>query len=146
MLRVDSIDLPCPTAGCARVVSAPRGIASNALEKHLAVGHALPQGEVDRLMHKLQFTFNPGPIPGTEVPLDLDTNIPVASNLSKEDERPFGDEFWDQFYDEFWNDGFWDTFWDMFWDMLETRDLDGPARNALNALRKFILETPTGPE
>ena len=131
MPRADSIDLPCPSAGCRKVVSAPRGLALNALRRHLRSGHALPRGEVDRLMHSLQRTFNPGPI--------LDTNIPVVPDLSKEKEE---EEFWDRFHDYFWNN-FWPTFWDLLEDSLTTRDLlDKPARRALAALSRYVMETP----
>ncbi len=145
MTRADITSLQCPTSGCKRLIVAPSGIAPNALRQHLRVGHALSRGEVDRLMHRLHLTFNPGAIPGsaplvgTEVPLDLDTNIPVVPDLSKEKEE---EEFWDRFHDYFWNN-FWPTFWDLLEDSLTTRDLlDKPARRALAALSRYVMETP----
>lgn len=148
MPRADSIDLPCPTSGCAKVISAPQGLALNALKRHLSAGHALPAAEVDRLMHKLQRTFNPGPVlaPGAPVDLDtlldLDTSNPAVTAMPDLSREAAEEQFWDRFWDTFWNDNFWPTFWDLLEDGLTTGDLDRPAQKALDALAKRILQTP----
>ncbi len=105
----------------------------------------MPGGEVDRLMHQLQRTHNPGQVLDIEAPvdldtlIDLDTNIPMPPDLSKGEVE---ERFWDQFWDVFWNDNFWPTFWDLLEDGLTTGNLDTPARRALAALAKYVLQTP----